>query len=330
MTPLLTDPQKHRWLFVTGCPRSGTTFLGDMLSQPITVNPLIEPFNPHGGMPWVHQRYLYYPALRAMDSQMRANFEDFFAYRFKQELIIHVQDSRLKQLRKRLFMSGNQLAVIRAKLNPVSRFTLIKDPIAVFLTDVFLEMRPMSVFALVRHPLSYAGSLKRLGWNFEIDSMLDQPELRERYLYDFGQRAKHGRAAGLEAAAWIWLAINRYLVELKQRHPEVDLLFHEEMSKTPLASVRRCYARAGLPWDMKKEAYVRDLTEGTHKETPRAGVAHDFKRKSDDIFRQSVALLSDQERDEVLRIVEPLAEKLYGGVEECSLTPFAHDLMALA
>ena len=179
-----------------------------------------------------------------------------------------------------------------------------------FLIDVFLDMRPVDVFAMIRHPLSYVGSLKRLRWGFRLEPLLQQPVLRARYLFDFQDREPQ-RLTPLEASAWIWLAVNRYLLDVAARRSQVDLLFHEELSDKPVESIRACYARVGLRWDDRKEARVRALTEGTTAAAPRAGVVHDLERRSRDIFAQSAALLTDEERAMVLRITAPLSEVLY-------------------
>jgi hypothetical protein len=43
------------WIFVTGVPRSGTTFAGKILSLPLEVDYTHEPFNPRCGMPGISQ-----------------------------------------------------------------------------------------------------------------------------------------------------------------------------------------------------------------------------------------------------------------------------------
>lgn len=319
---MLTEPHRHRWLFVTGAPRSGTTFLGNVLSLPREVNPLIEPFNPHGGMPWVTQRYLYLPRAAELTAEQRARFDDFFSYRFTQRTYVHLGDSRRVRWRKRLICGGNVLAVWRAKLNPWAEVTLIKDPIAVFLTELFAELRPMVTFALVRHPLSYVGSLKRLKWDFRVAPLLEQPRLRERYLFDFPAKDDRG-VSNLEATAWIWLAINRYLLEVAERQPSLHLLSHEMLSAEPLAAARFCYERAGLRFTPRVEGYVLGRTNSSNKAKPSEGVAHDFRRSSRDIFAESAGLLDEGERERVLSITEPLSRRLYMTAEQPDLTPEA-------
>lgn len=325
---MLTDPNKHRWLLVTGTPRSGTTFLGEMLDQSVAVNSFIEPFNPHGGVPWVHQRYLYFPSADELDATTRTHFEDFFSYRFTQRTYVHGLDKPLTKWRKRLLLGGNELLVWRGRFNPFARVSLIKDPIAVFLIDVFLDLRPVHVFGMIRHPLSYAGSLKRLGWDFELEPLLNQPALMERYLPDFEERNR-GKLTPMKACAWIWLAINRYLLDVSARRPGVDLIFHEEMSKAPLESIRWCHARTGLDWDSKKEGRVRSLTDNQQSVGARAGIAHDFKRNSRDIFAQSIAWLDDEERHAVMSIVAPVAETLYAIPDQPELSARGRSLMAI-
>jgi len=316
---MLTEPERHRWLLITGAPRSGTTFLGNVLSLPREVNSLLEPFNPHGGIPWVKQRYLYVPRAAELTTEQRAHFEDFFRYRFVQRTYVHRGDSSWARWRKRILFGSNVLAVWRAKLNPWAKVTLIKDPIAVFLTELLAELRPLVTFALVRHPLSYVGSLKRLNWDFRVTPLLEQPVLRERYLFDFD--AEDGQSvSSLEAAAWTWLAVNRYLLDAAERQPALHLLSHEVLSEQPLSATRFCYERAGLNWTPRVERYVHGRTNSANKPKPRQGVAHDLRRSSKDIFTESAGLLDARERDRVLAITEPLSRRLYARLDKPELS----------
>jgi hypothetical protein len=43
----------ENWIFVTGVIRSGTTFVGKVLSLPLSVDYIHEPFNPLCGMPGI-------------------------------------------------------------------------------------------------------------------------------------------------------------------------------------------------------------------------------------------------------------------------------------
>ncbi|NEQ55044.1 MAG: hypothetical protein F6K11_33795, partial [Leptolyngbya sp. SIO3F4] len=52
----------EKWIFVTGAIRSGTTFVGKILSLPLEVDYIHEPFNPQCGIPGVNLGHRYIPA----------------------------------------------------------------------------------------------------------------------------------------------------------------------------------------------------------------------------------------------------------------------------
>src|SRR5699024_152780 len=68
-----------------------------------------------------------------------------------------------KYLGNLLFRSESQLRFNLLKYTPGINKILLKDPEAAFASQFLHQQYNMDVVILVRHPLSFAGSLKRLG-----------------------------------------------------------------------------------------------------------------------------------------------------------------------
>lgn len=310
----LTDPKKHRWIMVSGAPRSGTTFVGTVLGMPRMVNTIFEPFNPAAGVLWNQQRYLYLESVAALSEEERRNLSDFFSYDFELKLVRSTRDKKIEQMVKSLVGGGNQLSLLRARLNPFAQVTLIKDPIAVFLAHLFADMRDVHTVFLIRHPLSFVGSLKRLGWRYKLAPLREQTRLLETYAPEL---------AGIEpapddwvsASAWIWTAINRYVLAWGRSDPRMTISVHEAVSADPVPELRRLFAFFDLPWSTSIERFVVASSSAEGKSNATQGVVHDFRRSSADIFQASMNQLDADERRKVLDICWPVAEQIYAHPE---------------
>ena len=108
----MTDRQTGRtgiqnWIFVTGAPRSGTTFAGMQLSRPLAVDYIHEPFNPVCGLPGVETPYRYIGPGSA--SAERTCVDNWMAairdYNFSLKNNVPARDSLPRKLAKRVIGS---------------------------------------------------------------------------------------------------------------------------------------------------------------------------------------------------------------------------------
>lgn len=316
----VTDPRTHRWVMVSGAPRSGTTFVGTVLGLPKSVNTLYEPYNPNCGVAWNEQRYLYVDPDAPLDPEMARHLDDFFSYRFSLKTVFSARDSRLERIAKRIIGGGNQIALLKGRLSPVADTSLIKDPIAVFLTEIFARRHAVRTVLLTRHPLSFVGSLKRLGWRYKVEPLLAQPALAARVVPDLGPDTVE-EGDWIAASAWIWTAIARYVLEIEQTLGDHVLhITHEKVSEEPEPSFHRMFDFTGIRPNEKVWELVRNSTEG--KDVPETGKVHDFNRNSQAIFSKSIQALTEEEQDKVLSICWDTAQRIYadprgpGRVEE--------------
>ncbi|MEO0377751.1 MAG: hypothetical protein AAF329_24760, partial [Cyanobacteria bacterium P01_A01_bin.17] len=95
------------WIFVTGAPRSGTTFVGQILSTPISVDYIHEPFNPGCGIPGIGASYSYVrPSLDSKEMQRyHALTRRIFSYDFTLKTNTDPTDSQSRRLMKGLMGS---------------------------------------------------------------------------------------------------------------------------------------------------------------------------------------------------------------------------------
>lgn len=198
------------WVFVTGAPRSGTTFAGLVLSLPLRVDYIHEPFNPDCGLPGIRRRFLYVRSGDAGEPRYRAMVEAMMRYDFRLRTGLYPEDGAVKRLVKRVVGSRGPFYLRLAKVNLFRRAAVVKDPIGCLLLHYLAVQFGFRVLCLVRHPVAFVASHLRLGWDVQrrLDDLAGQPGVIEDF---FGGRRDGLRPRTDEpvvVAATLWRALN--------------------------------------------------------------------------------------------------------------------------
>ena len=126
---------------------------------------------------------------------------------------------------------------------------LLKDPFAVFSAPWFVDRLGCQVILLIRHPAAFAGSLKRLGWTFNFNNLLEQPLLMKDWLEPLRaeiETAQRNHPDIVSQASLLWLAIYQVVTKYRKLYPQIQLYRHEDLSMDPLAGFSLLYKNLGL------------------------------------------------------------------------------------
>lgn len=303
-----------RWIFVTGAPRSGTTFAGKILSTPVSVDYIHEPFNPACGLPGLATRYLYVRPGTEEEQQLRPMVSRMLAYDFRLTTAIYERDSQLKRLVKRAVGSRGPYYLRLARLNPLSRFAVVKDPVGCLLTGWLTNEFDFRSVVLLRHPVAFVASTRRLGWNLRehLDALIRQPHLAEDWLGS-GLHELAGRSwsTHAEQGAILWRALNTVLLRQAGDNPDIIVLRHEDLSARPVAEFRSLYERLGLPWSRRVERRVRRLTEAGNRVETEDGRVQDFTRDSAALLNLRMGQVDATERTRIWELTRDVAQPHY-------------------
>ena len=157
-------------ILVTGAIRTGTTWVGEVLARNPELEYVWEPYNPlvrawpHALVP--HFMTGPYDAQPLVDDIATSLVE----LRSRGRLVGH-PESITRELRRRCRFA----AARRAK-----RTLLVKDPLAVFLARHLEERFGFRIVLCVRHPAGFVASCLRLGWDYDFENLLAQPQLMQR------------------------------------------------------------------------------------------------------------------------------------------------------
>ena len=301
------------WTFVTGVPRSGTTFVGRMLSLPLEVDYIHEPFNPQCGIPGMTEWYRYVrPSLDTEEMQrFHALTRTIFNYDLRLMGRVPEHDPWSRRVTKRIVGSRGPFYLRLAKLNPFHRAAVIKDPIGCLLSEYLYLHFNIKPVIVIKHPASFVASLKRVNFWPSLSRLNDQPHLIEDHFsgeVDFLTREWPDPVMG---AAAFWRAVHKVLLAQAGKYPDWQVVIHEQLSQDPISTFRHLYKMLELPWRESVQRKISRLTRGNRSAEVRWGAVQDFRRNSADIFRMRRDSLSLEQRKAIFEVVEDVALRIY-------------------
>ncbi|MBI1855279.1 MAG: sulfotransferase [Chloroflexi bacterium] len=233
----------QRPILVTGAHRTGTTWVGKMLTADEDTAYVSEPLNV------LHRPGVFRAPVRHWYTYINKENEAEYLPAFNELLDFdyHLWDEiRAVRSRKDFLRMGRDFHIFYVGSLHGQR-ALIKDPFAVFSLPWFAERLNCQVVVTVRHPAGFAGSLKRLNWSFDFHDLLDQPLLMRDHLEPY--RADMQSVAAddvIGQAALLWTMIYRVVHSTRERLPSIRVVRHEDLSLDPLAGYRQLYGELGL------------------------------------------------------------------------------------
>jgi hypothetical protein len=266
----------RRPILVTGSHRSGSTWVGKMIASHPRVSYVHEPFNPalQPGCPVAHQ---WHHVTAADEARFRAYLRPW--------LEIHHswwQDVRARVCPRRVV--GATLRTLGGwKRRLLGWRPLLKDPIAFFSAEWLADSFGMDVVVVIRHPAAFASSLKRLGWTFRFDHLLDQPQLMETLLAPFEDEIREAAEAPPDVvrhAILFWRIVHQVTLDYSRRRPDWVFVRHEDLSRRPVDEFRALFARLGLDFPPCARRAVEEFTSEGNAGEVAQGVKTQLRRDS--------------------------------------------------
>lgn len=253
-------------IFLTGPPRSGTTWLGAMLAAS-GIWHLHEPFGPWRGGRWT--RSFEYRSSEVPDPEVDNFVAGLLAGGHREMLALPHCDDALLPLR----LFGG----------PVRRI-LIKDPLACLLTEYLASRHHLQPLILFRHPAGFVSSMWRLGWSrgaFIAQLLADAPLMQAHLAHWRSLMEAHASEYSIASTAVLHAALTRVLWDLANAGVGRALIF-EDLCQDPLPRLARLFDDLGLPY----EDHVRAVHERACLGSDRP---HDAYR-THEVNRNSIAM----------------------------------------
>jgi len=293
-------------VLVTGSPRSGTTWVGRMLTTSSQLYYIHEPFNsacrPGSGICNVkfkhYQTYItqanersYYKPIRQMMEGKYSLPASIFACRSKNDIKkVWDQKKEFQEYRRRHMLP------------------LIKGPNSLMSAGWLASRFDIHVVIMIRHPAAVVASMKRLNWGFDPSKWaLSQRLLLRDYLSPLEDELKLLRDSKpdiIDQTALFWKVLYFVVLKYKKEFPEWIYLRHEDLSREPLSNFEQLFKTLGLEFtDEVQEQIVEYSSESNPSHS--TGVDKLLKLNSKKVISQWKNALSAQE---VKRIKERVGE----------------------
>src|SRR5919202_1840254 len=300
-------------ILVTGSHRSGTTWVGKMISACPSVAYINEPFSPETyriyrgrcGAKFIYwNTYVTDENEAAFYKHIKNTLE--FRYNLGGQLNANRNFVDFKRMLKEYFIYWGYRS---RNLVP-----LIKDPLAVFSAEWLANKFDMNVLVLIRHPAAFVSSLKRLNWNYNFSPLLEQPLLMRDYLYPFEQEITEYVALEkdiIDRAALLWTMIYSVVLKYKKYHPNWIYMRYEDIAKDPIPCFEYLFNRFGLEFSDSVKATIQDYTAPSNPIDAPEGDWSLRKRKSKENIGSWKNKLSQDEITRIKAQVEEVSNKFY-------------------
>lgn len=251
-------PPSLRPLLVTGSHRSGTTWIGEVLSKSRSHTYVFEPWNLAIDHNWARVAPgAWFPYIVDGSPPNSA--------------LVHSLDAVMR-LRYPLRHAAYSLGANRGQTRAASlgwavrghfrrrSVPLVKDPFLLLSSQFFAQRYEANVLIVVRHPAAFAVSLQDKNWSFDFNHLLRQGQLVEGPLAPLAEEIE--RAASnpeldlLDGAALLWRCLYSFVREQLIPRPDITLLRYEDLLRDPVGEFSRLQERYGFE---PSHAYVRTI-----------------------------------------------------------------------
>lgn len=247
-------------ILVTGSHRSGSTWVGNMLSIPPTVAYVNEPFNIqyHPGTPRPHFEHWFTYVCEENEALHYKYIQDCLTYR------PHILQNTLKygsvnDVKKQIQYQGRILNARRTRKRP-----LMKDPLAIFAVEWLANTFDMVVVLLIRHPAAFVGSLKKANWPHPFAHFLQQPLLMEKHLSEFESeiiKFTETEQDLVDQGILLWNIIYSMVLKVQASYDQKWIFIkHERISANPLLEFKQLYRRLKLPYSEDVEKRIAEFS----------------------------------------------------------------------
>lgn len=264
----MTPTSPRHGILVTGSHRSGTTWMGRMLSIPDDVVYIQEPFNLEtstDSMPYRFDHWFpYTPGMKDREAVYQA-LEKTMEFRHVPPMPPHLSAYRAlrRKTRIRLENTGHRWKGKRP---------LLKDPLALFSAEDLAERFNLDVVCMVRHPLGFCSSLKKWDWKFPFSHLLEQPALIKRHFREEANEiAEFAREEQpiVRQAALLWNLFHKVIRTYQKSHPDWHFPRHAEMVADPVPRFEALYKKLGLSFTPSVSERLSDSLHSGKGETSR-------------------------------------------------------------
>lgn len=289
-----------RPILVTGSHRSGSTWIGNIISSANNVFYVQEPFNisiKRENSPCAY----WFEYVEGKTNPEKIKFKEYIKsfytfdckYLKKEIQRVHSADGILNLLRDSKKRSFNR--------------ALIKDPIAIMSAEWIYHNINCDVIVSIRHPAAFVASLKVKGWEFDFNNFLKQDSLMDYFLENFKTEIKNfarDKYSIIEQGALLWKIIYSAVINYQKKYKNKWIFVkHEDLSSQPINEFENIFSFLDLEMN---EGVKNWINETTHSKSKTG-----FKRNSKENINAWKHRLNESEIEYIKKRTSPVWQHFY-------------------
>ncbi|HAT66585.1 MAG TPA: hypothetical protein DCS66_18655 [Flavobacteriaceae bacterium] len=253
---------KKKNILVTGSHRSGSTWLGKVITSSSDYVYVDEPFNigkNHKCSPFKNQ-FEYLPG-KPMAFQNKAkkylnSFNSLFA-KSTFDKLIYIKSR--KDIRK--FLSE-----VKSR---ITRGYVYKDPLALMSAEWIYKNYGWDIVVLVRHPAAFVASLKVKDWQFYFKYFNEQEELINTHLWAYSETIEeytNNRPDIVKQGVLLWNILYSMVHYYQEKYKdEWYFIKHEDLSLQPTEEFEKLYNFLKIEMDNLVKDYILETTSSNEE-----------------------------------------------------------------
>jgi hypothetical protein len=264
MLQVQVAPDSSRYagpILVTGSHRSGSTWVGNVLSLAPGTGYVHEPFNVNtrAGVCAAAFPVDFTYVTAANEARYLRALGDTLAWRYA--YAAELPALRSPRDAARMLRDGGYFRLRRLRGDRL----IMKDPIALFSAEWLSTRFDMPVVTTVRHPAAFVASLIAAGWaGFDFTKITRQDRLVAERLAPFRDELTAATAEKPDPVGTgilLWRILHHHIRTLRRDHPDWIFVRHEDLAGDPVPAFRSLYARLGLRFAEDTPARIAGLSE---------------------------------------------------------------------
>ena len=278
-------------ILITGTPRSGTTFVGEILSHSKQLKYVYEPMNPDYGYPIKNYKCII----------CGCKVDKWYRYITKENDLGYYK--HFKHLINSKALQG--------------KTALLKAPFSAFAAEWLNEEFGARPIVMFRNPLSFVSSIKRMNWPVDFKDFLEQEELMTEHLSEYKDemiKVQNNPEDIIGNGILQYNVFYSYIQKLQKAHPEWLYVKLEDLSENPVPNFKKIFEHFDLDFSKDVENKIVEFTSEKNPTEVKTSTVHALKRNSKELMNVWKQRLTDEEVTRILKETQKVTEPIYPGL----------------
>ena len=238
-----------RAILVTGCPRSGTTWVGRVIGSASRARYSREPFIPIEQHPGTKFRAKeWFEHLGRSDTERIDQLATLFTGNARP--FAHL--NRKAFFRDRIRWRWKELTRIRGDV-----FNVIKDPLAIMSAETLSNAFDARVVFMIRQPEFVVSSYLIRGWDFDMENFVER--MRRLGVFEDQDLDSAECSIPLEPihrVSHMWRLLSCWARSMQERNPEWVFCRHEDLILDPVQGFKKLCERIGIDFCRNQQRFL--------------------------------------------------------------------------